>query len=120
MLAVVLTLLVAEATPSPTASPAPTPTSACSHDADVVKPVPPYATISLGTPPLYATVEVLVAPDGSVKKAHIYKTSGDLLFDQASVWAAKRSTYKPKVVDCNPVEGTYFFKTSLTQGPPPP
>jgi TonB family protein len=68
---------------------------------------------------LLAIVAVWVAPDGSVEKAKIYRSSGDLLFDEASVRAARRSTYKPKVLDCKPVEGIVYFRTSLTGGYPP-
>jgi TonB family protein len=65
-----------------------------------------------GGPDLFAIVAVAVAPNGSVEKAKVYRSSGNLLFDQASVIAARRSTYKPKLVDCKPVEGTVYFKTS--------
>lgn len=80
----------------------------------MVKPVQPDPTdMDIGPgPDLFAIVAVAVAPNGSVEKAKIYRSSGNLLFDQASVIAARRSTYKPKVVDCNPVEGIVYFKTS--------
>lgn len=68
---------------------------------------------------LFAIVAVQVAPDGSVEKAKIYRSSGDLHFDEASVFAARQSTYKPKIVDCKPVESIVYFKTSLTGGYPP-
>ena len=115
MLAVILSLLVAQVTPAPSASPT---ASACSHDADVLKAeVPDTMPDSEGDK--FAIVAVQVAPDGTVVKAKIYRTSGDLLFDQASVRAARHSTFTPKVVDCKPVEGTVYFRTSLTQGYPP-
>jgi TonB family protein len=120
-LAVVLTMLLAQAT----ASPMPTPTTACNHDAYVVKPDYPR---DFGNPfwqngevtALYATVSVVVGADGRVEKASINKSSGHLQFDMASVRAAKSSTYKPKMVNCQPVEATVLFKTSFTPGAPPP
>jgi TonB family protein len=119
MLGIMLGLLLAQASPSPSPSPS---YSECSHEADVVKPEEPDPThmdIGPGSPDLFAIVAVAVAPNGSVVKAKIYRSSGDLIFDEASVHAARRSTYKPKVVDCKPVEGIVYFKTSLTGGYPP-
>jgi TonB family protein len=116
-LAIMLTLLLAQAAPSPSPSSS---YSECSHEAEVVKPVEPDPTnVAIGSPDLFAIVAVAVAPNGSVEKAKIYRSSGDLWFDEASVHAARRSTYKPKVVDCKPVEGIVYFKTSLTGGYPP-
>jgi TonB family protein len=68
---------------------------------------------------LNATVSVLVGPDGRVEKATIYRSSGYLQFDIASIRAAKSSRYKPKLIDCKPVEGTVLFKTSLTPNTSP-
>ena len=70
--------------------------------------------------PLYATLTVLVAADGKIERISIYKSSGDDKFDMASIRAAQKSLYKPKVVNCQPVEGTAVFRTSLIPGTPPP
>jgi TonB family protein len=67
--------------------------------------------------PLYATLSVLVAADGKIEKITVYKSSGNLGFDMASIRAAQKSVFKPKVVNCQPVEGTAAFRTSLTPGP---
>lgn len=104
----VLTALVAQA------SPAPTPTSACLHDAQFVKAARPDFHPESDETQLAATVLVVVAADGSVKKATISKSSGNLQFDRASVRAARQSTYKPKVVDCEPIEGTVIFQTTFS------
>jgi TonB family protein len=64
--------------------------------------------------PLYATLNVLVAPDGTIEKVEVIKSSGNLSFDMASVQAAKRSVFRPEMLDCKPVEGTALFRTSLT------
>lgn len=104
-----------------TASPMPTPTTTCNRDAEVVKADYPR---DFGSPfwqngevtALYATVLVVVGADGAVEKASIYKSSGYLQFDMASIRAAKSSNYKPKLVACKSVEGTVLFKTSLIPG----
>jgi TonB family protein len=112
--AVVLGVVLAQATPSPAASP-------CQAEASVTKPVIPDVDLATReqVQPLYATVAVLVSADGKIEKTTIYKSSGSFAFDWASLRAAKLSTYKPKVVDCRPVEGTVLFKTSYTPDSPP-
>ncbi|MBV8530327.1 MAG: energy transducer TonB [Candidatus Eremiobacteraeota bacterium] len=93
----------------------------CQADADVVKPaIPRPENFPVCCAPLYATVAVLVGPDGKVEKTSIYKSSGDLSFDMASIRAARESTYKAKIVDCHPVEGIVYFKTLIVAGTPPP
>lgn len=109
---IALVLLVAQATPAPAAS-------ACMTE---VAGIAKGAVVQIdGVPtdqgPFYATVSVLVGPDGKVEKTTIVKPSGNFQFDMASVTAAKHSTYTPKRVDCMPVEGTVLFNTSFI--PPP-
>jgi TonB family protein len=110
-LAVVLTMLLAQA-----ASPSPSASSSCFHDAQIVKADYPRDFEPAGEGPLAATVLVVVGPDGSVRKASISKSSGDLAFDMASIRAAKASKYRAKVASCQPVEGTIPFRTTLTPG----
>jgi hypothetical protein len=110
ILAVMVTLLLAQAAPSPAAS------GECSHEADVLNPQIPDAQPGVGSPDLFAIVAVKLAPDASVESVKVFRSSGSLSFDEASLRAAHRSTYKPKVVDCKPVESVYYFKTSMTQG----
>lgn len=104
-----LSTLLAQATPSPS------PSGACFHDAQVVKPAIPR-DFEPGDQELAATISVTVAPDGSVKSATVTKSSGDLEFDMASVRAAKKSLYGPKLVDCKPVESTAPFRATFTPG----
>jgi TonB family protein len=58
-------------------------------------------------------VEVLVTvnPDGTVKDAVIKSGTdyGSGANDNA-LFAARNSTYKPKTVNCLPVEGTYLYR----------
>jgi|GEM_PF-3945238 len=111
-LAVILAMLLAQVTPSPSAGP-----SECFHDASLTRADYPKDFSPAHEAPLYATVLVLISADGKVEKASIYKSSGDLQFDMASIRAAKSSSYKPKLADCKAVEGTFLFKTSLTPNP---
>jgi TonB family protein len=112
MIAVTLSLILAQAAPSPTASP-------CQAETGLVKAEYPRG---FDPPeearPLSATVFVVVGSDGKVVAAKILKPSGDFSFDAASIRAAKSSTYTPKLVDCKPIEGTFLFRTSLTPGGP--
>jgi TonB family protein len=110
MSVIMLAVLLAQALPAPAPSGA-----ACQQEADVLKPEIPhdFDTQEIDRP-LVATVAVVVEPDGTIKKASIYRSSGDLSFDGASVAAARASKYRPKIVNCAPVESTYYFKTSVT------
>jgi TonB family protein len=112
MLATLLSALLAQATASPTATP-------CQAEAEVVRAIPPkdFDLWPYEGAAFYATVLVLIGPDGKVEKASLYQPSGNLQFDMASIRAAKKSTFKPKLIDCKPVEGTFLFKTSLTPRP---
>ncbi|HLY02903.1 MAG TPA: TonB family protein [Candidatus Cybelea sp.] len=108
MTIIALAILIAQATPSPSA------TLCMTEAAGVEK----GAVVQIDEVPtnqgaFYATVSVLVGPDGKVEKATIVKPSGNFQFDMASVTAAKHSTYTPKKVDCMPVEGTVLFNTSF-------
>ena len=101
---------------------APTPSTECDHAAEVVKPAYPIPEGNMWNEdgPRFATLEVVVGPDGKIGKITIVKSSGSFTFDMASVRAAKRSIFRPKMVDCKPVEGSALFQTSLTPGTPPP
>ena len=112
ILAVLFAALLGQtATPSPTAL-------ACQAEAGLTR---AEAPADFHPPedggPLNANVLVLISPEGKVEKATLAKSSGNLEFDWASVVAARRSAYKPKIVDCKPVEGTFIFKTSLAPYP---
>jgi TonB family protein len=118
-LVVILTLLLAYVSPSPSSQPTGDP---CFHDATVIKPVPPDVHDLMGdflTAPLATKVQIMVAPDRTVKNASVSKSSGFIQFDMAVLQAAKISKYRPKVVDCEPVEGTATFWGTWGPGPPP-
>ena len=107
-----------------TSTPSPMPCG-CQADAQITRAEYPDITefrLDLTNQPLYATVAVTIAADGSVKKTTIKSSSGNLQFDMASTRAARLSAYKPKMVNCHPVESVVEFKTLAVQGdytPPP-
>ena len=112
-LALWLPILLAQATP------APSPDASCNRAAEIVKsayPIPDQ--LPEDGQPLYATIGVDIAPNGSVEKTTILKSSGNISFDLASERAARQSEYKPKMVNCTAVEGAAIFKTSFTPSPP--
>ena len=115
-------LILAQATPLPSPASSPTPPSECNHVAEVIKPAYPIPEGNMWDEDQarYATLEVVVGPDGTIGKITVVKSSGSFAFDMASVRAAKRSVFKPKMLDCKPVEGPAMFRTSLTPGTPPP
>ncbi|MBV9333087.1 MAG: energy transducer TonB [Candidatus Eremiobacteraeota bacterium] len=113
---VALTMLAAAAA-APSATPL---TDPCFHNARITKAVIPDTDRLWGTDywnmPLAAVVAVTIGADGSVKSVSIAKTSGSIEFDRDVVLAAKRSTYSPKVVRCEPVEATVPFMGTRTPG----
>jgi TonB family protein len=112
-IAVVL-LLVAQSTPL--ASPSP-PASTCPPtEVQRVKPTnapdpewPGHSKWCTGISCFVEEVLVTVNPDGTVKNAVVKKSWG-VGADYAAITAARQSTYRPKTVNCQPVEGTYIFR----------
>ena len=60
-----------------------------------------------------AQVQVTLDDRGRVTDARIYLSTGFMALDRAAVDAARRSTYAPQVVDCEPLGGTYLFKVDF-------
>jgi TonB family protein len=58
-------------------------------------------------------VEVTVGPSGNLVDAGVIKSSGNLSIDEAALRAARQSTYSPKLVECNPVQGNYLFRAKV-------
>jgi TonB family protein len=119
-LAVMLAVLLAQATPAPS----PTSTGECFRDATVSKSVQPSIEGLDGDfldHKLTTDIKVLVGADGSIKGTSILNSSGYRGFDLAAQRAARASTYLPKLVNCKPVDGEYTFRANLTPmplGPP--
>jgi protein TonB len=56
-----------------------------------------------------ATVRVTLSTTGAVTGASIYKSSGNVLLDNSAVHAARTSSYRPEIDNCEPVGGDYLF-----------
>ena len=84
----------------------------CFHEATVdtlQRPIVP-ASLPSNAPPFKVVVTIEVDPDGSIRKATIYKSSGYSAVDAAVIKAAHTTLYRPKVVDCKPVTGIYLLQ----------
>lgn len=63
--------------------------------------------------PMRGTVQVNVAPDGSVVNVKIAQSTGIDALDGAIVDAAKKSTYQAKADNCEAVSGTYIYQADF-------
>lgn len=112
---------VASAAPAPPAPSAPpgTPKPACKtpyQDATAVNPMTPDYPDSareMGLGEVQVAVEVTIGPSGNLMDAKIAQSSNNMAIDQAALSAARGSTYAPKIVNCQPVVGTYLFKVTF-------
>jgi len=109
--AVFVGLLLGPATASPAASPI---GRACpTTEATVISPAEPMfpmGMMNMLNGPVTVIALVTVAVDGSPKAESIIKSSGFKAVDDAVLRAARTSTYKPKMFNCEPVQGTYLFR----------
>jgi hypothetical protein len=60
-------------------------------------------------------VEILLGPDGDVKRAWMYRSSGSDLADDAAIAAVQNSVYRPKMYRCTPTYGVYRFSFATPQ-----
>ena len=111
---------VASAPPAPVSTAPPgTPKPACKtpyQDATVVNQVTPEypdQARDLGLGEVQVAVEVTISPSGSLVDAKIAQSANNMSMDQAAIAAAKQSTYAPKVVNCQPVQGDYLFRVTF-------
>ncbi|MBV8331825.1 MAG: TonB family protein [Candidatus Eremiobacteraeota bacterium] len=106
-----------EQTGSPAASSPPgTPAPACSQPyvaartIDAVAPSTPDDAAGLqGT----AEIQVSLDAAGRVTDVRVYRSTGSMSLDRAAMNAARRSTYAPQIVDCQPAGGTYLFRVDF-------
>ena len=117
-------ILAAVATMAPSPSPAALPPcTKPNHEGGLLKAVvPKVSPVQLNQAEddgaqMWATVKLLIGPDGSVQEATIYRSSGSTALDNAAVTAAKAATYSPKVVNCQPVAGVYLLRLPLDASP---
>lgn len=60
-----------------------------------------------------AQVQVNLSANGQVLGAKIFVSTGSSVLDNAAVDAAKRTSYSPKIVDCDRVPGSYLFRVDF-------
>lgn len=60
-----------------------------------------------------ASLQVAIAPDGTLKDAWVWGSSGYSQLDQEAIKAAKLSTYKGARSYCRAVPGDYFFMVTF-------
>lgn len=65
-----------------------------------------------------AEVKVTLSAQGTVTDATIYLSTGSPVLDAAAVDAARRTTYAPKIVDCETVAGEYLFRVEFSAQQP--
>ena len=99
----------------PTEAPGP----ACSEpnaEAKTVNAISPDQTASGFATDTNATAMIKVDLDasGSVIGVSVFASTGSLELDQASMQAARESTYAPETRDCQPVPGSYLFKVEFS------
>src|SRR5579872_2570965 len=108
------------APPAPVSTAPPgTPKPACKtpyQDATVVnqaQPEYPDSARDLGLGEVQVAVTVTIGPTGNLVDAKISQSAGNMALDQAALAAARQSTYAPKIVDCQPTTGSYYFRVTF-------
>jgi protein TonB len=111
---------VASAPPQPVSTAPPgTPKPACKtpyQDATVVnqaQPEYPDAARDLGLGEVQVAVTVTIGPSGNLIDAKVTQSAGNMSLDNAALAAARQSTYAPKIVNCQPTTGSYYFKVTF-------
>ena len=106
--------------PAPVSTAPPgTPKPACKtpyQDATVVQqaqPEYPDSAREQGLGEVQVAVKVTIGPSGSLVNATISQSAGNMALDQAALAAARQSTYAPKIVNCEAVEGDYLFRVTF-------
>lgn len=105
---------VATSSPEPTATPKPV-CSAPLVDASTIEKYTPEMPAAARDAGLSGTTQVKVdlSASGTVVDASVAVSSGSTILDVAAIQAAKRTTYAPKVVDCQRVPGSYLFRVEF-------
>jgi periplasmic protein TonB len=109
------------AAPGPVSTVPPgTPKPACKtpyQDATVVQqaqPEYPDSARELGLGTVTVAVTVTLSPTGALENASVSQSAGNMALDQAALAAARQSTYAPKIVNCEGVDGAqYLFKVTF-------
>jgi TonB family protein len=107
-------IAIADGSPTPraTSSACLVPNRAVTITNTVVPDFPPAAVTHYAV----VVVRVTVAPDGNITKAEVIDSGGNASLGTAALKAAVASTYMPKIVNCQPVIGTYDFRAEIDHG----
>ncbi len=101
------------------AAPPPTPKPACADPyreatmTNGVSPEYPESAKEQGLGPVTVIVKITLSPAASVESASVLQSSGNMAVDQAAIIAARQSSYAPKLMNCQPAEGTYSFRANF-------
>jgi TonB family protein len=80
------------------------------HEAAVVAAVTPAPDVARGIKaPATAIIAVTIGSDGKLVSAKVAQSSKNPMLDQAALDAASKTTYSPKVVNCQGVTDSYAF-----------
>ena len=109
MLSVLLSALVAQATPLPSPPMPP----ACIRDMQgAVLFSNQNSAATKGPAPYYAVVEMHINADDSIKFVRIYKSSGIAAYDQDALTVARALLTMPSIAHCKQVETDLFYLQS--------
>ena len=109
-----LLLLAFQTTPTRYILPTPPPCGMPFHDASIVQRVNPQAPAGVWfDQSMHGTAEVDIAPDGSVMRVRVTRSTGDPALDNAMIEAARRSTYAAKQDNCTPLAGSYLYQADF-------
>lgn len=80
------------------------------HEAAVVAAVTPPPDAARGLKaPVTAVIQVTIGSDGKLVSAKVSQSSKNPAVDKAALDAASKTTYSPKVVNCQGVTESYAF-----------
>lgn len=71
-----------------------------------VAPLYPWGVFGSGV----SLIKILIAPDGRVADASIFRSAGNIRFDEAALAAAAHSTFIAPVAFCRPTFGTFIVR----------
>lgn len=83
--------------------------------ASVKTPVPPDYPEDAALHGAHGTTQVLVTinADGSLADATLFQSSGEIVLDEATLKAARETAYQSAAAYCQPVPGSYLFKSTF-------
>lgn len=105
MLPLLMAVLIASPTPSPSAAAMP----GCLRTMQGAVLGDTYAEPGKGIPPYYAVVEMRLNADDSIKLVRIYKSSGSADYDRDALVTARALLGIPQIAHCEHVESHFYY-----------